>query len=178
MPSLPCGEIRSQVDVNFAVTVAVAAWTFPCRKFNLTMKEENKTTTTCACKRVGSCASESAIAVRCFGWSTSQRLRRAQKIQGNVAKAALMQPGVPPTLPKAAQSRRRPHSRSRLPNPTPDCGHLEASATHQRSAVNAGSAVIAEAAAAETTSQPLCALLDHSPSAVARVRYRAILTPT
>lgn len=86
----------------------------------------------------------------------------------------------PPTLPKAAQSRRRPQSRSRLPNPTPDCGHLEASATHQRSAVNAGRAVIAEAAAAaaETTSQPLCALLDHSPSAVARVRYRAILTPT
>lgn len=101
------------------------------------------------------------------------------KNTGKCSKGGAYAVRVPPhTLPKAAQSRRRPQSRSRLPNPTPDCGHLEASATHQRSAANAGSAVIAEAAAAETTSQPLCALLDHSPSAVARVRYRAILTPT
>lgn len=96
-PSLPCGEIRSQVDVNFAVTVAVAvaAWTFPCRKFNLTMKEENKTTTICACEEVDCCASESAIAVRCFGWSASQRLRRAQKIQGNAARRRLRSQGDP-----------------------------------------------------------------------------------
>lgn len=168
-----CGEIRSQVDVNFAV--AAVAWTFPCRKFNFTMKPcvcvcalkktcEPRTTFACVqarrqlCKRVGN-----SIALL---WLVDVAARAHEKIKGNTARRRLRRQGAPPLGMRGAVTKAQP--KPFCTNSTPDCGHLEASAKQRSDSVGDSNSD-----RAETTSQPLCALLDHSQSAVARVRYKA-----